>query len=60
MINVYLKSGGEPHELRVTLEWTVPFLLDTDFSLYMGVSSRQTLAGTHHALWHPQQAAQPF
>ena len=31
LINVYLKSGGEPHELRLTLEWTVPFLLDTEF-----------------------------
>ena len=31
LINVYLKSGGEPRELRVTLEWTVPFLLDTEF-----------------------------
>ena len=31
LINVYLKSGGEPHELRITLEWIVPFLLDTEF-----------------------------
>ena len=31
LINVYLKSGGEPRELRVTLEWTIPYLLDTEF-----------------------------
>ena len=37
MINVYLKTGGEPHELRVTLEWIVPFLLDTElFTIYGG------------------------
>ena len=36
MINVCLKSGGEPHELRVTLEWTVPFLLDTEFFTIYG------------------------
>ena len=27
-INVYLKCGGEPRELRVTLEWIAPYLLD--------------------------------
>ena len=36
MINVYLKSGGEPHELCVTLEWTVPFLLKTEFFTIYG------------------------
>ena len=36
MIHVYLKSGGEPHELRVTLEWTVPFLLNTEFFTMYG------------------------
>ena len=36
LINVYLKSGGEPRELRVTLESTAPYLLDTEFFTIYG------------------------
>ena len=31
-----VKSAREQHELRVTLEWTVPFLLDTEFFTIYG------------------------
>ena len=35
LINVYFKLVGEPCELRITLEWTIPFLLDTElFTIY--------------------------
>ena len=37
LINVFVNWDGEPHILRVTLDWTVPLLLNTEmFSIYGG------------------------